>query len=658
MRPSMYVSAQRQDGTRSVAEIREYVQHGYGKTIWEELTEAARANLQRPPFTLRSQLPNRPPGMAEQAAHDHQTYAATTKRVVYAAIAHLVTEDAVFIDDALRQLQSLMDDDEWPDWRHDVNARRGIEADHRVGGYVQNISIAYDWLHAFLTSEQRRWIRDGLVRKGIDRIFWSREKDSHWGNYNNWTGAIAAGAGIAGMSLRDEYERSGELVELSVPWMHRYLDTLGPEGEFNESPAYAASVTNALRFFSAYRSYTAEKRDVVGETRLAEFGRWYAYHVLPPARIVPFGDCEKTSPPNPLQFGVLAALTRDPVLQWFYLTYRDVGGYSDHPFELVAVDPSIEPRDPEGTWPHGRSYGGYGQDAISRTSWDPKAPECIVYGKGAHGWEDARRRGDRAYFHLDYDAGQVCIEGYGNRLIVDLYNSGGYVDRGLERKDYYGKGTFGHNVLMIGGRSTLDLGDPPPRITDGEFDDTRGGWWRCDLTGVYEGADRVMRIVVHLYPGIVAVLDEVRLTDGADDISLRWHTEDACTPDAGGRFTVASGSARCTGRVISPGGETVRYARGEHVYEPPYNVNYHNIEYEQHESYVEASVRGAEAALLSLFCVTPNDGTDRSWEGADGRWTVELPAGGTGEVRVDAEGMHVSNTGTGRCWSLTRDDRG
>jgi hypothetical protein len=321
--------------------------------------------------------------------------------------------------------------------------------------------------------------------------------------------------------------------------------------------------------------------------------------------------------------------------------------------ELVSINPLIKPVNPDGRWPRGRAFSANAQSAISRSSWDPNAPSCVVCGKGAHGLEEMRARGYGGWYHLDLDAGQVIIDGYGERLVVDLGSAGGYGPGNLKRTDSYGKGTVGHNVVMVGRRNTLELGPTRPRITASDFDDAKGGWWKVDLTGIYEGARCVERTVVYLHPGIVAVVDEVEL-EQAEEVSLRWHTADRCEPDAEGRFTIEAEGVRCVCRVARLDGEAPSAMRREHSYEPPYDVDYFGIKRPQlHESYVEAVVEDVKLSYLSLFCVLRADEVAGPWIEQSGIWSIPLP-GGAVEVSVREPSIDVRNTGTGMTWTVDR----
>ncbi len=264
---------------------------------------------------------------------------------------------------------------------------------------------------------------------------------------------------------------------------------------------------------------------------------------------------------------------------------------------------------------------------ISRSDWDPTGSACLVSAKAAHGWEVMRARGETSSYHMDYDAGQVCIASGSEHLIVDLGSSGGYASWG-ERGRYYGKGTAGHNVLMLDGATTRELGDPVPEMIAADCDPARGAWSRFDLTGIYDGAASVVRTLVHLLPGTVVVLDEAALGEPRD-VSLRWHTAHACAPEADGSFTVAGRKATAVCRVVSLAGEAA-VAAARHRYHPPYDRNCYGAKFEDGHPYVEACLHADRVVLLTLFSVVAGrPAAPVRWKDGDGGWSI-----GTGAERV------------------------
>ncbi len=643
--PRLHVTAGTYPGLLSLDELRRGVTEGPGRELWRALQAEVERRAALPPYDPSTPLPGRPAGVIERHENDYVLSEAALQRVTDAALAWLIAESPAFRDDALRQLEWMFDPEPWPEWRHPVNAERGVVADHRIGSHLGHLSIAYDWLHPALRPDQRAWLLAGIGERALQRVRDSRIRDPHWGNYNNWTGDIVAGMGAAGMALADEIDDADELVAAATAYQRTYLQTLGPDGEFNESPFYASSVLNAIRFFEALRYH---RRGAAGggavlepelRERLGRFGRWYAYHVVLPRDIVPFGDCGREARPNAVQIGMIAELCDDPVLRWFYRRLQPVNGYPNLALELLTLAVSGEVQDPAGRWPLAVAWDAYGKSVISRSDWDPAGAACLVSAKAAHGWEAMRARGETSSYHMDYDAGQVCISSGSEHLIVDLGSSGGYASWG-ERGLYYGKGTAGHNVLMLDGVTTRELGDPVPEMTAADCDPARGAWCRFDLTGIYDGAASVVRTLVHLLPGTVVVLDEAVLREPRD-VSLRWHTAHPCAPEADGSFTVAGQAATAICRVVSLAGEAA-VAAARHRYHPPYDRDCYGTKFVDGHPYVDASLRADRVVLLTLFSVVAGRTAARfRWNDGDDGWSI-----GTGSERVtvalDRESLRVT----------------
>ena len=177
-----------------------------------------------------------------------------------AALAWLIAERSEYRDDALRQLAWMFDPEPWPEWRHPVNAERGVFADHRIGSHLRQLD-RLGLAPSGAAARAARLAARRLRERALQPVLESRTRDPHWGNYNNWTGVIAAGMGTAGLAMEDEIDEAGELNEAAIAYQRTYLNTLGPDGEFNESPGYAASVLTAIRFFEALRYHRGRGPD-------------------------------------------------------------------------------------------------------------------------------------------------------------------------------------------------------------------------------------------------------------------------------------------------------------------------------------------------------------------------------------------------------------
>lgn len=654
--PRLFVTATPRAGLRSVDDVRAAIRGGHARVLWERIAQAARSTLDAEPVTPRTPMAGRTPSAVAVGNPDFIVTRAAGRRVLVPALAHLLTGEAPYKTAALRQAGALLDPGIWPRWMDDAHVHYGHPADLRTGMLARDLGLAFDWLYPALSGAERDAIATGLGERALQAYFTSLAQDPWWvHDLNNWVTTIAGGVSVAALALGDEHPLSGQVVEASLPLMDAYLERYGPEGEFNENPAYANASDRPVMFYEALR-YASEG----GTNRLAAWPfpqtcRWSMYLTLPPGRLAAFGDGKPDAKPWVTHVAAVAGATRDGVLQWHYLHHT--ASEEADPLELLWYDPTLEPRSPQGREPLGRAFPAHGACLSSRTSWDPESTACVVYGKAS-----------REENHEHNDDGQVCIDGYGERLIVDLGAPGiGYPDRYFDedRWVYYNASVRGHNVLTIGGRERRvprrERGEVygeaweaiRGRLLHATFDDARGGWWQADLTPTYQGVQRVVRTVVHLQPGVVAVLDEAEL-DTAEEIALRWHTIDRCAPADDGSFTVEGQHVRLSSRLVRLDAGPATFRRGEHTYEAPYDRNRDGDPLEQRrESYVEAVATDRSCRWLSLFALFGPDVSTTSWAAGETPGTFECPTpDGAVRVAVRANEMVVGNEATGRQWAV------
>jgi len=596
MHPHLLVTGERVGQLRTVEEPRHAVaEDGHARELWEFLLQQAEADLGTEPVAADGRNPS------------YQFVHSVAQRIMRGALVALVTGDERYCNDALAQIECLFDDERWPDWRDE--AHRGRPLDLRTGQFARAIGFAYDWMYHMLDEDERQMIVAGLDRRAIQPFWEAVDKGIYWTRgSNNWSTVIVGGLGIAGMALGSDHPDGQRLAEYSAEQMRAYLQKLGPEGEFNESVGYSSAIRLPALYFAALRYHSGGAENVLGEPIFVDACRWVMYQTVPPGRTVPFGDSQLAAPPPASAVAAVAAASRDGVLQWFYLQNADPRRMDMPILTLMTFDDRIEPQSPEGRMPHGRVYEAFGALISSRTAWEPWSEHgvrCIVHSKA--GIEP---------FHEHHDAGQVVVNGFGERLIVDLGSpaSGYPADYGHPtRWNYYNASSWGHNVLNVVGKEMHG-----ERNTQGEvlaaFDDALGGIWRMELTRFYPGADSVTRTVVHLQPGIVAVLDEASF-DAPEEIRLRWHTVDRCEPEADGSFTVRGERARAISRLVRLDGDELTVIRDEHAYEPPYHLTrYGHPQKQRNESFVEAQLHGRQCRLLTAFAVCDADEESGRWE--------------------------------------------
>jgi hypothetical protein len=653
--PRLYVTAQKTGTLRSLDEVRAALQDEHARALWQRIRDAARADLDADPLTPATPLPGRTASAVADRNPDFVICQAAGLRVQRHALIHLLTGEAAHREAALRQIHTLFNPEVWPQWLDQAHERFGHPADLRTGMLARDVGLGFDWLYPSLSAAERQRLINGLDRYALQPFLISLEQDPWWiHDLHNWITTIAGGVSVAALALGDAHPQAQTVVDASLPLMDAYLQRYGPEGEYNECPAYANATERPVMFYAALRYASGGGTNPLARWPFPQTCRWTMYLTLPPGRIAALGDSKPTMRPWVQHVAAVASAAQDGILQGYYLHHADPD--SADPLELLWYDPSVPPEAPDEHLPLGRTFPAHAACVVSRTSWDPHSTPCVVYGNAS-----------REENHEHNDDGQVCIDGYGERLIVDLgppaIYPGDFFD--AARWDYYNASVRGHNVLMFGGRERRvpdrQRGEQygvrweslRGRLLEARFDDVRGGWWQADLTPTYHAARRVHRTVIHLLPGIVAVLDEAEL-EQPDEVSLRWHTIDRAAPDAEGAFTVRGERAALAGRIVRLDAGALSFRRGEHAYAPPYDRDRYGDPLPQpHESHVEARCTTDRCRLLTLFAVTGSTESVPAWTVTDEGFEVST-SDGLVWVTVTDRHLRVANPETGSAWRVGR----
>lgn len=608
-RPWLFISGEKIPGLRSLDEVREGLKEGHSRKLWNALLEKVNQDLKEPPVTM------------EERNRSYFFVAKTSFRIIDCSLVGLITGEKKYSDAAYEQIEVLFDEKKWPDWRDKAHIQVGLNADLRHGQLVRAIALAYDWLYDTFSDEQKQFIIEGLNRRAIPQFKAGLEAKEHWsGRHSNWMTCVLGGYGILAMALGPDHPDSEWILDVVRPRLEKYMGIIGPEGEFNESVQYSGSTMYVVDYFTALFYSSAGKENSLKEFGLDKFCRWYMYATVPPGRVFGFGDPGPAMPPAVGHLGAIASVTQDQYIQWFYLQYADLmlDGHHQRALEFLYYDPSVEPVSPEGKLPLGKAYHHQARLISSRSSWNPEITTSVVYAKA--GKED---------YHCHADWGQVCIDGYGKRLIIDH----GSPKEGYPRSDkeqYYNYQQVGHNVPVIGDSTTggniLWKDRRQGKITWSEFDDQKGGAWTMDLSDVYGEGRQVKRYVVHLLPRVAVVLDEINL-EKEELISLRWHPMNESIPDPEGCFVVEEEGVTLSGCVVSLE-DDYEVSTGVHLYKPPYDKNRYGSPYTQLKPpYIKIQSKGKSARYLSLFAIYDSTENVPRWQKTDTGWKISTEEG-------------------------------
>lgn len=111
-----------------------------------------------------------------------------------------------------------------------------------VAGCLSGCAIAYDWLYDKWTDEERKFIADTMLEKGMKvayNDFYGAETKQWTGFVNNWIIVCGAAIVCAAAALFDDYpELCSELIEMSLRGLEYMYPFFYPDGGWGEGPGY------------------------------------------------------------------------------------------------------------------------------------------------------------------------------------------------------------------------------------------------------------------------------------------------------------------------------------------------------------------------------------------------------------------------------------
>ena len=646
--PHLFVTKDPVENLRTVQHVRDSIGEGHAKKLWDALLEKVTVEAQVEPYIPSTPLPERNPSSVARANPDFDLVARICNRIMDASLVALITGEQRWAEAALRQIDCLFDPEQWPEYEDQTHLAHGDHCSLRRGQLASALGLSYDWLYDFLTPEKRRWIIESFdarltnpFKAGLaapDRFTKSR---------NNFVPVIYGGFQIAAMAFGEDYAEGPWIQEICDPKMTEYLTYfLGPEGEFDESVQYAAAVDVVVNYLVAKQYHGRLGNPITASPQTVGFHSWYMYFTLPPGRVVGFGDPSAAMPPVVTAFSAVASAKNDPVFQWFYEQYHQKAPdtHLRRSLELLYYNPDIKSASPDGRMPLGRAYRHCARLVSSRSSWDPDSTISAVYGKATL---------EANHFHADW--GQLCIDGYGERLIPDLGSPSSYPKTFPKSLNhfYYNYQQKAHNVFVFGANETGGVSKEESQreghFTHTEFDDQRGATWSIDLSCVYDVAERVTRTVVHLLPRIAVVIDDAVLNE-AQPISLRWHTLSMPELSADGSFVTQGERSQLSARMVRLDGEASIQIR-QHEYHEPYHLDALGDPMKQRrEPYVELTAHDSVCRVATVFCVQEKDVEAITWRDIPNGFSIDSPEGEI-HVTIKDDTLKVINLRTQLQWT-------
>ena len=349
-------------------------------------------------------------------------------RIFDLSTAYQLTLDKKYVDRVYFELQSGA---EFPDW----NPKHFLDTSDVISAY----GLAYDWCYDAFTPEQRAFIRETLMEKGlevaynsiygIDQVYWTRHR-------HNWNAVCNGGIGLAAMAMMDdEPEFAADLIEKTLRGMEYMLDGFDPDGGWREGTSYW-SYTN--EFYAPYMALLTKALGTTFDYTNIPGVQNTSYYYLAmegPTGTFNYSNNGGGTPNAPSLFWYADAFNNPDIgkLRSFLMSTKGLQGemydilwYKDE-YHADTVDLPLD-----------MSFREI-ETGSMRSSWTDKGANFIAYRGGKNNVE-----------HTHYDKGGFVFDSSGIRWAIDLggdnYNMPDYF--GIDT-NYYRIRTEGHNTYVI-----------------------------------------------------------------------------------------------------------------------------------------------------------------------------------------------------------------
>ena len=351
------------------------------------------------------------------------------------ALAYRLTGEQQYKD---RLWSALVTMESWPDW-NPSHLLCTAEASH-------SFAIAYDICYDLWTEDEKRLIRNGMMRNGIEtglKLWRSNTGASR--NTNNWQEVCASGFGLAALSMIDEpgyMDLCSEMICQTIRTLPKGLAAYAPDGGFPEGAAYW---TYASGYFF---KYDRALYNVLGTD--------YGLSEYPGLRETGYFPIVSSGPTGSFNFsdGNVSVNVRHSVMYWIAELYgeREIATYcykttngTDNWEDFLAYKAELVDNEYRDKLKMDYHYNSDELDVIyARASW---------YDKNAS-WFGAKG-GSNTAGHGDLDVGQFVLDMQGIRWLSDLgsayYEADGMWEVGVGggRWKHYRKRAEAHSTLVF-----------------------------------------------------------------------------------------------------------------------------------------------------------------------------------------------------------------
>jgi hypothetical protein len=304
-------------------------------------------------------------------------------------------------------------------------------------------AIGYDWLFNALTPEERTWIREALIAKGLDPALQNYQQKTRWtSEHYNWNVVCNSAVTMGALAVaEDAHDKAVEILRAALESIPRGLTSYGADGGWPEGPAYGEYATRyACLFFASLDTALGNDYGLSGFHGVDRAGRYRVYTISPANRIFSFADGGDEPGLAPEMFW-LARRFNNPVYAWSEQKQLERVERTSRPdaYDLAWFQRDAKAPQPP-SWPLDAVFHGVNV-ATFRSSWDDPAGIFL-----------AVKGGDNKAGHAHYDLGSFMLDAGGVRWAADYEQD----DAGVtpaQRPAMYSVRTESHNTLLIDGEN-------------------------------------------------------------------------------------------------------------------------------------------------------------------------------------------------------------
>ncbi|KAG6911560.1 hypothetical protein DXG01_011862 [Tephrocybe rancida] len=405
-------------------------------------------------------------------------------------------------------------------------------------------AIAYDWLYAQWSDDQKGQIRANMITYGLQPGLTASTTPAGWwrnNTFGNWNCVCNSGLTLGSLAILhdDESGIAEQLLALTVPnALENCARAVSDDGTWAETANYwYFGTTGHAEMSSALLSATGSHYGLMDvNPNFSKTGSFHMY-VAGATSLFNYGDH------GPNKFSTTAnsmLFYGDKYNEPQYVLFQREQYDAAEPWSMFWYNPTVSGAFWDGAALDHFFDNGVDQWASMRSSWTDNNALYVAVKAGMN-------QGHQT--HNDLDAGDFVLDAMGTRWAGELgsgdYLSSNYFSNDSQISDrwkYYRKMTEGQNTLLINQANQNVLAAPTVKhdtsgttqgsstVLDIPKDST--AWWSADLTSAYFDASSVKRGVRLLNARRqVLIQDEINASQA---VQWRMHTNATIAVDSSG----------------------------------------------------------------------------------------------------------------------------